>query len=297
MDTTVAGVTHRFVELPGLRMHIAEAGHGEPVILAHGFPQNWWAWHHVIPALAQNFHVIAPDLRGTVQTDAPPDGYTRNSLTNDILNLANVLGFEKFNFVGHDWSGILGEQLGLEYPARISKLVILAIPPLGMKPSLKMMPPMLKHGWFEFLMPIPYLTPKLLGSGNQPLARYLLSMSRFDKAAFTPDVVEEYIAPLRETERAKAASQLYRDYIIPEGMGIMKGTYRQQTLTTTSLFIMGEQDDVMPPAAVGGYQSYLRNGTVEFIDGAGHFLVDHQPRQVTQLIHEFLLGNRSQSSL
>ena len=288
MDTSVVGVTHRFVELPGLRMHIAEAGHGEPVILAHGFPQNWWAWHQVIPALAENFHVIAPDLRGTGQTDAPRNGYDRRSLTEDILNLANVMGFEKFNYVGHDWSGILGQQLCLENPARVAKLVVLAIPPLGMKPSLKLIPPMLKHGWFEFLMPIPYLTPKLLGSGKQPLARYLLSMSPYDKSAFTADDIEQYISPLREPARAKAGRTLYNKYIVPEGMGIMKGTYRHQKLTPHSLFIMGEQDDIMPPDAIGGYENYLQNGTLQFIDQAGHFLVDHQPELVTQLIREVL---------
>ena len=58
------GVEHRFLDLPGLRMHVAEAGAGEPLLLLHGFPQHWWGWYKVLPALAQRYRVIAPDLRG-----------------------------------------------------------------------------------------------------------------------------------------------------------------------------------------------------------------------------------------
>ena len=66
------GVEHRFVDLPGLRMHVAEAGSGRPLLLLHGFPQHWWEWRKVIPELAQHYRVIVPDLRGAGWTDAPP---------------------------------------------------------------------------------------------------------------------------------------------------------------------------------------------------------------------------------
>lgn len=289
MNTTDIGVTHRFVDLPGLRMHVAEAGQGEPIILAHGFPQNWWGWQSIIPTLAKNFHVIAPDLRGSGQTSSPLEGYDRQTLTNDILNLADALGLDTFSYVGHDWSALLGQQLCLDYPDRINKFVSLAIPPLGIKSTIKMFPPMIKHGWFEFLMPIPVLTPYLLRSGNQPLARYLLNMSPLDSSAFTAEEVERYIAPLREPDRAKAAVLLYRNFIIPEGMGITKGAYRETPLTTRSLFVMGKQDDVMPPSVITDYDGYLRNGRLEFVDSAGHFILDHQPERVTRLVNDFLL--------
>ncbi len=71
------GVSHEFIEVEGLRMHVALAGppDGPPVLLVHGWPQNWWAWRLVIPGLADRFRVIAPDLRGHGWTAAPPDGY------------------------------------------------------------------------------------------------------------------------------------------------------------------------------------------------------------------------------
>ena len=63
------GRLHRYLELPGLHMHVAEAGSGEPLLLLHGYPQHWWGWYKVLPALAQHYRVICPDLRGAGWTD------------------------------------------------------------------------------------------------------------------------------------------------------------------------------------------------------------------------------------
>ena len=67
---------HEFVEANGIRYHCVTAGEGPLVLLLHGFPQFWYAWRHQIPALAERFKVVAPDLRGYGDTDKPPDGYS-----------------------------------------------------------------------------------------------------------------------------------------------------------------------------------------------------------------------------
>src|SRR4051794_34000388 len=84
-------VRHRFVELAGLRMHIAEAGKGDPVLLLHGALQHWWAWRKVIPALAEEYRVLALDLRGAGWTDAPASGYTRAQLVADFVAALDYL--------------------------------------------------------------------------------------------------------------------------------------------------------------------------------------------------------------
>ena len=76
------GVEQRFVKLPGLRMHIAEAGSGEHLLLLHGFPQHWWEWHKVLPALSQRYRVICPDLWGPAGPThpapaTPPSSWSR----------------------------------------------------------------------------------------------------------------------------------------------------------------------------------------------------------------------------
>src|SRR5512133_641344 len=86
----LAGVDHRFVQIPSLRMHVAEAGNPDAptVLLLHGFPQHWWEWRKVIPPLAERSRVVAPDLRGAGWTDAPADGYTVGDVLADVLDAA-----------------------------------------------------------------------------------------------------------------------------------------------------------------------------------------------------------------
>jgi pimeloyl-ACP methyl ester carboxylesterase len=83
-------VEHQFVEIPDLRVHVAQAGHGEPVLLLHGFGQHWWEWRDVLPALMDRYCVICPDLRGAGWTDAPAVGYTREQQMADAVALLMV---------------------------------------------------------------------------------------------------------------------------------------------------------------------------------------------------------------
>ena len=81
----VPGVTHRFVDVRGARLHVAEAGDGDPVVLLHSFPQHWYAWRHVAPLLAGQYRLIIPDWRGFGWSEAPPRGYDTASRAADIV--------------------------------------------------------------------------------------------------------------------------------------------------------------------------------------------------------------------
>ena len=88
-------VQHRFIDTNGIRMHIAEKGTGPTVLLCHGFPESWYSWRHQINALAEaGFHVVAPDMRGYGQTDAPEaiDQYTALHLVGDMVGFAGCPG-------------------------------------------------------------------------------------------------------------------------------------------------------------------------------------------------------------
>jgi pimeloyl-ACP methyl ester carboxylesterase len=99
------GVQHKYVDAGGLRTHVALAGPGDapPVLLVHGWPQNWWTWRHVIPTLAERFRVIAPDLRGHGWSEAPASGYEKEQLASDMLAVLDALALERATWIGHDW--------------------------------------------------------------------------------------------------------------------------------------------------------------------------------------------------
>ncbi len=124
-------IRHHFIRANGIRMHVAEAGEGFPVVFCHGFPELWYSWRHQLPALAEaGFRAIAPDMRGYGDTDAPPDSseYRTSVICADIAGLLDALDLEKAVIVGHDWGGYHIWQFGLRYPERTERLIGLNTP-------------------------------------------------------------------------------------------------------------------------------------------------------------------------
>src|SRR3954466_15972321 len=112
----MADVTHRDIDVNGLRMHVAEQGEGPLVLLLHGFPESWYSWRHQLSALADaGFHAVAPDQRGYGQTDRPEaiEAYSIFHLVGDVIGLVDALGEEQAVVVGHDWGAQVAWQTAL----------------------------------------------------------------------------------------------------------------------------------------------------------------------------------------
>jgi pimeloyl-ACP methyl ester carboxylesterase len=126
----VDGVTHRQVRTRGIDFHVAEAGSGDDVVLClHGWPQHWYEWRHLMPALADRHRVLALDLRGFGWSDAPRDGYEKEEMATDVLAVLDALGIERVKLVGHDWGAWIGFLLCLRAPQRFERYLALNILP------------------------------------------------------------------------------------------------------------------------------------------------------------------------
>lgn len=127
----MSGITHRFVEANGIRIHLAEQGQGPLVVLCHGFPESWYSWRHQLPALAEaGFHAVAPDMRGYGQTDRPDaiDQYTLFHLVGDVVGLLDALGADSAVVAGHDWGAPVAWHTALLRPDRVRGVVGLSVP-------------------------------------------------------------------------------------------------------------------------------------------------------------------------
>jgi pimeloyl-ACP methyl ester carboxylesterase len=133
--------TSRYVDTGALRQHVVIGGDGPPLLLVHGWPQTWYAWRLVMPALAQDFQVIAVDQRGTGLSDKPQDGYDTGTLASDLVALMDALGHQRFALVGHDTGMWIGYALAADYPERLDRLAVAETPIPGLSPS----PPLLSN--------------------------------------------------------------------------------------------------------------------------------------------------------
>ena len=137
-ESPVDGVSFRFIETNGIRMRIAEMGDTGPLlILAHGWPESWYSWRHQITALANaGYRVVAPDMRGYGQTDAPADvdDYDIVQLAADMVGIVDAFAEDQAIIMGHDWGSIVAWHSVLLHPQRFSALVAMSVP-YGGRPS------------------------------------------------------------------------------------------------------------------------------------------------------------------
>src|SRR5215208_2261711 len=123
--------SHNMASVNGIQLHYVTGGKGDPIVLLHGWPETWFEWRHIMPALAKNYTVIAPDLRGLGDSSKPLSGYDGNTTAEDIYQLLSKLGLnQKIYLVGHDVGVLTAYSYAASHSNNVSKLVILDVPPL-----------------------------------------------------------------------------------------------------------------------------------------------------------------------
>jgi pimeloyl-ACP methyl ester carboxylesterase len=281
----VEGVSHRFVDAGGLRMHVAEAGEGDPLVMLHGWPQHWYEWRHQIPELAKRYRVICPDLRGFGWSDAPPAGYEKESLAADVVRLLDALGLERVRLAGHDWGGWTGFLVSMRHPERVERYLALNIPPPWGKLDLRTVANMWRF-WYQALLASPGLGRWVVR--NRPeFVRFLLKGSARGKEIWSEEELEAFSEPLREEARANATVQLYRTFLTRELPKLSRGAYESLRLTVPTLLLFGTDDFAISTALLRGYEPYADDMVLELVPDCGHFIAEERPQLVTERALDF----------
>ncbi len=226
---------HRFIGANGIVHHVAEAGadNGDPVLLLHGWPQHWYEWRHLIPALADRHRVLALDLRGFGWSDAPPWGYEKEQLATDVLAVLDALGIDRVKLVGHDWGGWIGFLLCLRAPERFDRFLALGIPHPWQT---------LGSGWRDlprFWYQLPIITPGLGYALHRSglLVRAALRGGVTDGNAFDRTTIDSFADNLAEPARARACVQVYRVFVLRESLPVVRGRYMSSRLTVPTRLV------------------------------------------------------------
>jgi pimeloyl-ACP methyl ester carboxylesterase len=286
----VAGVTHRHVDCGGVRLHVAEAGAGPPLLLLHGWPQHWWCWRRVIGELARTHRVLAPDLRGFGWSEAPGRGYEPEVFAADLLALLDVLELDKVRLIGHDWGGLASFILCLRHPERVHRYLALNI----IHPWLRLSARTALRGgwrlWYQAVMAVPGASPAFLQRAT-PFINRRITASSGDPSCWENGVIETFTDQLHERERAQAASRLYRWSLSPSGvLGLARGRYRDLRLTTPTLLLFGTEDFAISPETLEGYSEHADDMQVELVPGCGHYIADERSELVLERATEFFDG-------
>ncbi len=272
------GAESQFAQVNGIRLHYVKMGAGPLLILLHGWPQTWYEWRKVMPALASKFTVVAPDLRGLGLSEKTQTGYDKHTIAHDVAALIQHLGERPAIVVGHDMGGKVAYVLSLLYPELVTKLILVDCMP----PGTENMDPA-KGGMWHYGFHMAAEFPEMLTKGRE--REYISAQMAtwlYQKDAITQNALDEYA----------------KHYASPGGMTAGFNYYR--TLLDDAKFLTAYTDRkfAMPILTVAGRYGVSDNLFKAMMQKAdnlkgviaeesGHFVPEEAPVFLTEQILKF----------
>jgi pimeloyl-ACP methyl ester carboxylesterase len=270
----------RFAEVNGVRLHYLIAGNGDPVVLLHGYAETSHMWLPLIAKLADKHTVIAPDLRGFGDSAAPPDGYTKAAMAQDIHALMKSLNHDRIRLVGHDIGLMVAYAYAAQYPKEVDRLVLMEafLPGVGDWSNVFL----LRDLWhFHFFGK----TPLALVTGRE---RIYLDHFWDDFAADANKSVPEkdrelYAKAYAQPGHMAAGMEVFRAF--PKDAEDFAG-FAKTRLTMPLLVLSGEKAG--GPFLIEQGKMVADNVEGVLVKDCGHWLMEEAPDQVIPKLVEFL---------
>ncbi len=283
------------VAVRDIELSVTEAGEGRPVLLLHGFPELAYSWRHQIPALAAaGIRPIAYDMRGCGESAKPEaiEDYRLTELVGDVIGLADALGIEEFDLVGHDWGSLVGFSVAVMHPQRIGRLVSLNVP---------------YRGWCSGFPTIAFIEEHLAKRYS-----YVLSFQEpgVTEAAFADDPIAwlKYFYDGASLDSEFHTDQEFSIYVDAFKRGGVMGPvnyYRNidrnaedtshladAEITLPTLMVTTDSDPVLPARLAEGMDRWVPDLRVEHIESCGHWTQQEQPEATSNMLIDFLAGSR-----
>jgi pimeloyl-ACP methyl ester carboxylesterase len=285
--------TSRFVDTGELRMHAVTGGDGPPLLLVHGWPQSWYQWRMLMPALARDFQVVAVDQRGIGLSDKPPGGYDTATLASDLVALMEVLGHQRFALVGFDTGMVISYALAADHPDRLERLVVGEAPLPGVSPPVPLiLPPQLNDRlWHIAFNQLEQVNEQLV-TGREAIffgAEYAASAGT---NKLPDETVSYYVDRLAAGPEALHGSfQLYRAFPTTIAQNQQRKTRR---LTLPVLAVGGAESS---GAMVADTMQLVADDVQTLVvPGCGHWVAEQAPEELLAALTAFLAPYRTRRS-
>jgi pimeloyl-ACP methyl ester carboxylesterase len=279
--------SHHMATVNGIQLHYVIGGHGDPIVLLHGWPETWHAWHKVMPALAKNYTVIAPDLRGLGDSSKPPTGYDGKTVAEDIYQLVNQLGFKTILLVGHDWGTQVAYSYAAAHPTGVKRLAVMELTIPGFAPPGR--PPL----WWGIFHQTPDVPEALVQGKELIYLSWFLHNLAYNPAAITQADINEYVSHYSAPGGMRAGFEYYRAF--PQD-AIQNMNYSKTKLTMPVLALGGGYiptfgGNITMPTIIYGMKILAQNVQGITVPNSGHFIPEEQPVFLVKSLNNFFSGN------
>ena len=291
------GWNHQFAQVNGIDVHYVREGHGMPLFVIHGWPEFWWSWHRNIPVLAQQFDVVAPDLRGFGQSEKPAgsafESYDFHHHVADIIALADHLGWACFGIATHDVGAGVSQMLAREHPDRLIGLFLFngAYPGVGKR---WVEAQHLNEIWYQSFHQEPWAA-ELIGHNRETCRIYFANMLAhwaYDPHLFD-DHIEHWVDNFMLPGNLQGGFNWYH-VSHPLRMALVRdGAPRLAPITVPTRFLWGRHDPILLSEWSDALPDYFKDPIVEFAEHAGHFVHFESSELANAAILEFFSDQAS----
>jgi pimeloyl-ACP methyl ester carboxylesterase len=282
------GFSERQVQVGAIRINYVRGGHGPTLLLLHGYPQTWYSWDDILPALAQHYTVIAPDLPGAGLSDAPASAadYTKKAMAADIYGLMVKLGLSHhIRIVGHDIGTMVAYSYAAAHPHDVVKLVLSEAPVPD--PSIYTFPALTANGpglwWFGLFAETNGMPEQLIaGRETQWITDFIPSIEVV-KGAVTACDMAVYAHFLAQPGHLRASIEWFAT--LPQD--VKNDAIYGKTKLTMPVLAIGASASLGSLEATQVRQ-YATNVTGAVIPDSGHWIYEEHPAELTTMLLQFL---------
>lgn len=277
-----AGMKPQAVTVNGDRVVYRAAGQGPVLLLVHGMAGSAETWRHILPALAERFTVVAPDLLGQGDSDKPRGDYSLGAHANMLRDLLDALGHKRATIIGQSLGGGVAMQLAYQFPERCERLVLVNSGGLGREVTFYLR--ILTVPGFEAIFPL-FCAPWLRDAGNHVATWLGRAGARSTPAS--QEVWRSYTS-LADAESRHAFFRTLRDVIDFSGQAVsaLNRLYRAAHLPT--LIVWGSQDPFIPVNHALAAHAAIPGSRLEVFDGVGHYPHCEAPERFIEVLLDFI---------
>lgn len=288
-----SGLAHETAAVNGVSLHLTRAGDGPLIVFLHGFPQCWYQFRHQLAEFSRDHLAVAPDLRGYNLSSKPQDvhAYLTCTLVEDVRQLAEHLGYERFVLVGHDVGGAVAWSFAMHHPEMLNALVVLDTPHPALFDNA------LHHDAEQQRASAYMLTAR------RPDAAEVFSADDFrvlrdslDEPFIDQEDLEYYLRSWREPGAMGAALRWFhaegQGPPSPDGTPASANIVRHispLTVNVPTLVMYPTADRWIRPASHEGLERYVPDLTFVEVVGATHWLPEERPALVSEAIREHIV--------
>ncbi|WP_050861274.1 alpha/beta fold hydrolase [Enterobacter cloacae] len=289
--TTPIAPQHHFMLINGIRTHYVTAGeqHAQTVVLLAGFPESWYAWRHVIPLLAERYHVIAPDLPGQGDTDCPSEGYDTHTLASHVHELLTQLGVHRYYLTGHDVGAWVAWPYAAMYSDEVIKLALLdaGIPGITLPDALPVTADRAWRTW-HFAFHVVADLPEFLISGKERgYLEWFLRRKAANPLTFSEADLDEYLRIFTREGGLRAGLAYYRAAALSAAQN--RALSEQGKLSVPVLALSADQGSI--PDMASPLRAFAAHVDGRVIPRCGHFQPEEQPQAVADALSGFFSGD------